>query len=73
DSIVDRRRVLFAVDGERVTAETPFYDRTRLWAGNVVAGPAVIEQLDSTTVLPPGATARVHGDGTIVIDIGARP
>jgi N-methylhydantoinase A/oxoprolinase/acetone carboxylase beta subunit len=72
-AIVDRRRVLFAVDGDRVGADTPFYDRTRLRAGNAVPGPAVIEQLDSTTVLPPGATARVHGDGTIVIDIGARP
>jgi len=73
EAVVDRRRVLFAVDGERIAADTPFYDRTRLRAGNAVAGPAVIEQLDSTTVLPPGAAARVHGDGTIVIDIGARP
>ena len=70
-ALVDRRRVLFALGADRVAGDTPFYDRTQLRAGNVIAGPAVIEQLDSTTVLPPGAAARVHGDGTIVIDVGA--
>jgi 5-oxoprolinase (ATP-hydrolysing) len=70
DALVDRRSVLFALDAGSAARDTPFYDRERLRAGNVIAGPAVIEQLDSTTVLPPGATARVHGDGTIVIEIG---
>ncbi len=69
DAIVDRRTVLFAVDGERTAHETPFYDRTALRAGDTIDGPAVIEQLDSTTVLPPASTARVLRDGTIVIDL----
>jgi N-methylhydantoinase A/oxoprolinase/acetone carboxylase beta subunit len=73
EAVVDRPTVLFAVGGKGVASETPFYDRTKLAAGNVIAGPAVIEQLDSTTVLPPGSTARVHRDGTIVIDIGEEP
>jgi N-methylhydantoinase A len=72
EALVDRRSVLFAVGAGRGASDTPFYDRTRLLAGNVISGPAVIEQLDSTTVIPPGAAARVHPDGTIVIDIGAR-
>jgi N-methylhydantoinase A len=61
--------VLFADGAEHARHDTPFYDRMRLLAGNVISGPAVIEQLDSTTVLPPGVTAAVRADGTIVIDI----
>ncbi len=37
----------------------PLYDRNRLEAGNRFAGPAVIEQMDTTTVVLPGMTARV--------------
>jgi len=70
-ALVDRRPVLFALDGDRAPHETPFYDRTGLRAGDSITGPAVIEQLDSTTVLPPASTARVQRDGAIVIDIGA--
>jgi N-methylhydantoinase A len=69
EALLDRREVLFADGAEHARHETPFYDRTGLRAGNVIPGPAVIEQLDSTTVLPPGSTARVQSDGTIVIDI----
>jgi len=38
----------------------PLYDRARLRAGNRIAGPAIIEQMDATTVVPPGMTARVE-------------
>jgi N-methylhydantoinase A/oxoprolinase/acetone carboxylase beta subunit len=72
EALLDRRTVLFAVGSERAAHETPFYDRTALCAGDVIAGPAVIEQLDSTTVLPPACTARALRDGTIVIDIEER-
>ncbi len=37
----------------------PIYDRIRLPVGARVAGPAVVEEAESTTVLPPGATAEV--------------
>lgn len=39
------------------TADTPRYDRRRLRAGNSIAGPALIIQHDSTTLLPPGHVA----------------
>jgi N-methylhydantoinase A len=39
--------------------ETPVYDRAVLPAGARIEGPAVIEQLDSTTLVPPGWQARV--------------
>jgi N-methylhydantoinase A len=53
----ERRRVLF--DNVEGPIETPVYDRSELPAGSELAGPAVIDQLDSTTVIPPGVTARV--------------
>jgi N-methylhydantoinase A len=67
-ALVDRRPVVFASDGGATEADTPFYDREGLRAGNVIVGPAVIEQLDSTTVVPPGMPARVGADGAIIID-----
>ena len=37
----------------------PVYDRERLGAGNRFAGPAIVEQMDATTLLLPGMIARV--------------
>jgi N-methylhydantoinase A len=37
----------------------PLYDRERLVAGNRIAGPAIIEQMDATTLIVPGAIATV--------------
>ncbi len=49
--------------------ETPIYDRALLKAGAKVAGPAVIEQLDSTVLVPPGITAEVDPWLTIIMRI----
>jgi N-methylhydantoinase A len=38
----------------------PIYDRDRLTAGNRIDGPAIVEQMDATTVVLPGMTARVE-------------
>jgi N-methylhydantoinase A len=38
---------------------TPIYARERLQPGNCFAGPAIVEQMDATTLVPPGMTARV--------------
>jgi N-methylhydantoinase A len=43
------------------------FDRERLPARAEVGGPAVIESVDSTTVLPPGAVARVDDLGALTI------
>jgi N-methylhydantoinase A len=37
----------------------PLYDRHRLRAGDRFVGPAIVEQMDATTFIPPGMTARV--------------
>jgi N-methylhydantoinase A len=48
--------------------ETPIYDRTKLGPGNVVAGPAVVVQDDTTTVLQPGYSGAVDRFGNILIE-----
>jgi N-methylhydantoinase A len=44
---------------------TAIYERARLPLGVHLAGPAIIEQSDTTTVIPPGVTARVDGAGNL--------
>ncbi|HEX5847563.1 MAG TPA: hydantoinase/oxoprolinase family protein, partial [Rubrobacter sp.] len=48
--------------------DTPIYDRARLEPGNVVAGPAVVVQDDTTTVLEPGYAGTVDRFGNILIE-----
>lgn len=48
-------------------ADTPVYDRARLGAGDVVEGPAVLEEFSSTVPLHPGFTARVDTFGNLII------
>jgi N-methylhydantoinase A len=48
---------------------TPVLDRTGLGAGDAFAGPCIVEELDSTVVLPPGANALVDAVGNIMISL----
>ena len=48
---------------------TPLYNRDDLPAGVRIEGPAIIDQLDSTTVVPPGITAEVDASLTIIMKI----
>ena len=57
----------FRDGGELKQVATAFYERTELLAGNVVEGPAIITQFDSTSVIPPGFTCTVDGVGNLVI------
>ena len=59
--------VTFNADGKPEKLSTAFYDRTRLKAGNIITGPAIIEQLDSTIVVNPGLSAEVDQYGTLII------
>ena len=53
------------VDGAH--ADAAVYERTALQAGNVVTGPAVITEMDSTTLVLPGHAATVHPSGSLLI------
>jgi N-methylhydantoinase A len=54
------------VSGEQVTANV--YDRARLRAGDVVHGPAIVTEMDSTTLVLPGHDATVHPSGSLLIN-----
>jgi N-methylhydantoinase A len=47
--------------------DCPIYDRYRLQQHDVVAGPAVIEEIDSTTLLHPGYQAKVGIYGVLLL------
>lgn len=46
---------------------TDILDRTALNPGTTISGPAIIEQLDTTTVIDPGAAATVDEMGNLII------
>ncbi|BCH28757.1 hydantoinase [Mesorhizobium sp. L-8-10] len=50
--------------------DTPVYDREKLPLDALVAGPAILEQLDATTVIEPSDRASSDADGNILIEIG---
>ena len=52
--------------------ETPLYAREHLRPGHRIAGPAIIEQMDSTTILAPGQAAEVHPTGVLTIRVPPR-
>src|SRR5262249_3074788 len=49
-------------DGKAAT-QAALYERARLDAGATLSGPAIVEQFDATTVIPPGWTARTDRHG----------
>ena len=46
---------------------TPIYRRERLLAGHALEGPAIVEQMDSTTVILPGQHATIDAHANILI------
>jgi len=50
-------------------ADVPVLERAALQPGAAVEGPALIEQVDTLTVLPPGAVATVEEHGNLVIRV----
>jgi N-methylhydantoinase A len=59
------RKVYFAE--ARGYVDCPSYDRYRLSAGSVIDGPAIVEEMDSTTVIHPGFHAEIDRYGNLLI------
>ena len=65
-AIIDEREIYFGrQDGGYFTCR--IYERDELNPGNHIPGPAVVEQMDSTTVILPGQQARMDEYRNIVI------
>jgi N-methylhydantoinase A/acetone carboxylase, beta subunit len=72
DAVVGSREVMF-LEGDTATSDADsrqsatVYDRSKLAAESTIAGPAILEQAESTTVVPPGWRGRVRTDGALVM------
>ncbi len=62
------RSVYFGEVGGMV--ETPVYARHTLTSNATIAGPAIVEQMDSTTVVFPEMTATTDQFGNLIIEVG---
>ena len=61
------RPVYFWQEGEFV--ETPVYDRWSLKPGQEIVGPAIMEQMDTTTVVEIGVTACMDTYGNLILEV----
>ena len=58
------------VDAWPEVGETPVYDRKTLASGQTIAGPAIIEERETTTVIPPAWSATIDEVGCIIAGKG---
>ncbi|HKU95882.1 MAG TPA: hydantoinase/oxoprolinase family protein [Vineibacter sp.] len=63
----DRQRVHFAGG----TIDVPLFDRAGFGAGDRLTGPAIITQLDATTLVPPGWAGTVCESGALLLEFRA--
>jgi N-methylhydantoinase A len=59
-----------AVFGDEDRVSAAVYERDDLRPGARIDGPAIIEQLDSTVVVPPGDRAEVDGYSNVIVHVG---
>jgi N-methylhydantoinase A len=63
DAVTGRQRIAFAGG----PTEALVYDRARLGAGAELRGPAIVTQLDSTTLVLPGQIGELHPSGALIL------
>jgi N-methylhydantoinase A len=63
DAVKGRRRI--SLGG--TLSEATLYERDRLDIGSTIDGPAIVEQFDATTVIPPGWRGRVDGFRNLIL------
>jgi len=68
EAIKGRRQVFFTA---YKSTDTVIIDRDKLAVGAAFSGPAIVEQFDATTVVPPGWTAVVDRYRNLILERGA--
>lgn len=63
---LERREIYFEETG---SVECPVYDRAKLGCIARVSGPCIVEQMDSTTVIPPNTYFEVDQYGNIIVTV----
>jgi N-methylhydantoinase A len=66
-AIIGQREVWFSEATGFVSC--PVYDREKLDAGNRITGPAIVEQMDTTTVIPPGMIGRIEPYLNLILEV----
>src|SRR5438128_548226 len=64
DAVKGKRQLWFRETG---VMDATIYDRRRMATGLEVAGPVVIESLESTILVPPGWQAKMNADGFVLM------
>ena len=67
-SALKGKRAVYMTQARR-SVMTSIYDRYRLKAGNRFSGPAIVEEIDSTTLVPPGSKVKVDDCGNLLIRV----
>ena len=70
-ALLRRAPCVFRTGNGLRSLDTPRYERARLPLDETIAGPAIILQTDSTTVVPPDASVVAGRDGTLIIRLEA--
>lgn len=65
-ALTETREVYFSETG---TVACPVYDRSKIGQIDCVHGPCIVEQMDSTTVIPPNTHFRVDCYGNIIVTV----
>ncbi len=61
------RRVVFEEGGKARAFAARIVTRAALLAGNRIEGPAIVQQMDTTTVIPPAVRAEVDHCGNLIL------
>lgn len=62
-------RAVYFADSASARVATAIYERSLLRSGDTFEGPAIVEQMDSTCVIPPGARVTVDRHGSLIVDM----
>lgn len=70
DALLKTGTTIFNIDGNLENVETKFYQREKIPVDTEFAGPCIVLQKDTTTVIPPNCTAYIEEFGNMIIKVG---